>query len=113
MLALLLLVNPVVNAGDLDATADFGLAGPLSIPKAGADKGNGKPADGMNFNPAELSVLSHESIVNSRTDTVLDNVSKQRVTTTRGAKRGSNLSTVRPLRRSDRHRRWHGFRRPD
>ena len=40
----------------------------------------------MNFNPADLSVLSHESIVNSRTGTVLDNVSKQRVTTTRGAK---------------------------
>ena len=86
MVACLLLANPVANAGDLDATADFGAAGLLSIPKAGADKSKGKPADGMNFNPADLSVLNHESILNGRTGTVLENVSNQRVTTTRGAK---------------------------
>ena len=50
MVAFLLLANPVVNASDLDTTADFGVAGPLSIPKAGAEK-EGKTRRWHEFQP--------------------------------------------------------------
>lgn len=84
--AILLLANPAANASDLDSTANLGVAGPLAVPKAGAAKSGSNLADGISFDPADLSVLSHEGIVTSRTSAVLDNVSNQRVTTTRGAR---------------------------
>ena len=84
--AILLLTNPAANASDLDSTANLGVAGPLAVPKAGAAKSGSNLADGISFDPADLSVLSHEGIVTSRTGAVLDNVSNQRVTTTRGAR---------------------------
>ena len=82
----LFLTNPPANASDLDSTANLGVAGPLAVPKAGAAKSGSNLADGISFDPADLSVLSHEGIVSSRTGAVLDNVSNQRVTTTRGAR---------------------------
>ena len=84
--AILLLTNPAANASDLESTANLGVAGPLAVPKAGAAKSGSNLADGISFDPADLSVLSHEGIVTSRTGAVLDNVSNQRVTTTRGAR---------------------------